>query len=119
MPAPVTEFLVKHTGAVKRLYSERKAQEEERLTGGAENSSTGQPEEADEHEIEAEDSSDEGGQQLSMADFKQGLAAAFANEKSDREVWKDAVEKITSFGPRRVGPNVLIDATQAGICGKL
>lgn len=118
LPAPVTEFLVKHTGAVKRLYSERKAQEEERLTGGAEKNGA-QPEEPVEQEVDAEDTSDEGGQQLSMAEFKQGLTDAFAEEKIDREIWKDAVEKITSFGPRRVGPNILIDATRAGICGKL
>lgn len=119
LPTPVTEFLVKHTGAVKRLYSERKAQEEERLTGSAEN---GDPDpestEAHDHEVE-EDASDEGGQHLTMSEFKTGLAEAFAEEKVDQEVWKDAVEKIASFGPRRVGPNVLIDATQGGICGKL
>ncbi|EME47847.1 hypothetical protein DOTSEDRAFT_51149 [Dothistroma septosporum NZE10] len=118
LPAPVTEFLVKHTGAVKRLYSERKAQEEERLTGRAENSGAAQLEQQVEQDVEAEDTSDEGGQQLGMADFTRGLADAFAEEKVDCEIWKDAVEKITSFGPRRVGPNVLIDATRGGICGK-
>lgn len=119
LPAPVTEFLVKHAGAVKRLYSERKAQEEERLTGTAENGNHADEAEPGEQELEEEDDSAEGGQHVTMAEFKKGLSEAFAEESADQEVWKDAVERIASFGPRRVGPNVLIDATEGGICGKL
>jgi ribosome assembly protein 1 len=116
LPAPVTEFLVKHTGAVKRLYSERVAQEQEKTT-------TGEPgadqEEVGEQEIEAEDTSAEAGQVLSTEEFKAGLSKAFEEEKHEKEIWKDVVEKITAFGPRRVGPNLLIDATANGICHKL
>ncbi|KAK5115825.1 hypothetical protein LTR85_009419 [Meristemomyces frigidus] len=119
LPAPVTEFLVKHTGAVKRLYSERKAQEEERTSSGATEGHNGDhPEEPGEQEIEAEDTSAEGGQNLTMAEFKKHLAEAFAEEKGEKEIWKDVVEKIASFGPRRVGPNVLFDLTESGVCGK-
>jgi ribosome assembly protein 1 len=118
LPAPVTEFLVKHTGAVKRLYSERVAQEQERTT-----TSDGEPgadqEEVGEQDIEAEDTSAEAGQVLSTEEFKAGLAKAFEEEKHEKEIWKDVVEKITAFGPRRVGPNLLIDATADGICHKL
>ncbi|KAK3070263.1 Cytoplasmic GTPase/eEF2-like protein (ribosomal biogenesis) [Teratosphaeriaceae sp. CCFEE 6253] len=116
LPAPVTEFLVKHTGAVKRLYSERQAQDAERAT-----SDGGRPDASDtasEQDIEAEDTTVEGGHELSMAEFKQRLAEAFAEEKGEKEVWKDAVERIAAFGPRRVGPNVLIDLTQDMLCGK-
>ncbi|KAK4546458.1 hypothetical protein LTR36_002135 [Oleoguttula mirabilis] len=119
LPAPVTEFLVKHTGAVKRLYSERKAQEEERTSSGDVEAQDGdQPEEAGEQDIEAEDGSAEGGQSMTMAEFKSQLSEAFAEDKADQEIWKDAVEKIAAFGPRRVGPNVLIDLTEGGVCGK-
>jgi len=119
LPAPVTEFLVKHTGAVKRLYSERKAQEEERTTTIDGEGRADQPEDAGEQEIEAEDTSAEAGQNLSTADFKNRLLEAFEEEKTEKEVWKDVVEKIVAFGPRRVGPNLLIDATEGGICGRL
>lgn len=115
LPAPVTEFLVKHSSAVKRLYSERKAQEEERATG------TVVEEHDEEHEgqdIEAADDAVDTGQQLSTAEFKQRLIEAFAEEKSDRDLWTDAVDKIASFGPRRVGSNILIDSTRSGICGR-
>lgn len=99
---------------MKRLYSERKAQEEERSTGTI----VDEHEEDQEHDIEAEDDAVDAGQQLSTAEFKQRLIEAFAEEKSDKELWSDAVEKIASFGPRRVGSNILIDATESGICDR-
>jgi ribosome assembly protein 1 len=118
LPAPVTEFLVKHTGAVKRLYSERKAQEEERTTATADAANGDQAEEAGQQEVEAEYASAEAGQHLSMGEFKKRLAEAFAEEKGEKEVWKDVIDRITAFGPRRCGPNVLIDLTEGSICGK-
>ncbi|GAB7357869.1 hypothetical protein MBLNU230_g0040t1 [Neophaeotheca triangularis] len=122
LPTPVTEFLVKHTGAVKRLYSERKAAEEEQKTGRVVDREDGEHgddvEQMGAQEIEAEDTAAEAGQNLSMPEFKKLLAEAFAEAKVDKEEWKDAVEKITAFGPRRVGPNVLIDNTATGLCGK-
>ena len=119
LPAPVTEFLVKHTGAVKRLYSERKAQEEERATDDNDEANQYQSKEGDEQSVEVGESAAEAGQILSMAEFKTKLTGAFAEEKSEKEIWKDVVDKICSFGPRRVGPNVLIDATDSAICGRL
>jgi ribosome assembly protein 1 len=118
LPAPVTEFLVKHTGAVKRLYSERKAQQEERITGGRDADDENQHELGEQHDPDAEDVAGDTGIIVSMMEFKEKLTSAFAEEKIDRDVWKDVVEKICSFGPRRVGPNLLIDATEGGICGK-
>lgn len=115
LPAVVTEFLVKHEGAVKRLWSERKAREAESVTarGGDEDG------EVEDRVIEADDGNIEGGHDLSMVEFKERLSQAFAEEKIEKEIWKDVVEKIAAFGPRRVGPNLLIDLTEGGICGKL
>ncbi|KAK4994972.1 Cytoplasmic GTPase/eEF2-like protein (ribosomal biogenesis) [Elasticomyces elasticus] len=122
LPAAVTEFLVKNSGAVKRLYSERKAEEESKR------SNTTVEEDGQEHEVE-HDGVDVGGADdngvldtskiVSMADFKKQLAAAFAEVKGEKEVWANVVENTTAFGPRRTGPNMLIDATKGGICGKL
>jgi len=117
---PVTEFLVKHTGAVKRLYSERKAQDQERASPLGGDGTTGDAlEDASEQDIDAEDTTAEGGHDLSLAEFKQRLADAFAEEKTDKDVWKDVVDKIAACGPRRVGPNVLIDLTEDNLCEKL
>lgn len=78
-----------------------------------------QAEDIEEHDVEAGDSLEEAGQVLSMDEFKKQLTEAFAEEKGEKEIWKDVVDKICSFGPRRVGPNILIDATHEAICGRL
>ena len=76
-----------------------------------------------EQEVEHEAGNDvgtvESGRALSMDEFKAQLNAAFGETKAEKELWQDATEKITAFGPRRTGPNVLIDATPGGVCGKL
>jgi ribosome assembly protein 1 len=59
------------------------------------------------------------GHTLSQVDFKTQLKAVFAEAKGQKEIWADVIEKITAFGPRRIGPNILVDATKAGICGKV
>ncbi|KAJ9629565.1 Cytoplasmic GTPase/eEF2-like protein (ribosomal biogenesis) [Taxawa tesnikishii (nom. ined.)] len=116
LPEAVTEFLVKDASAVKRLYSEMKAEEEGRVKNA------GDTDQDAEHEVEqadVEDATVGTGQLLSLADFKKQLAAAFAEAKADKDIWHDAVDKITAFGPRRTGPNLLIDASPTGICGKI
>ncbi|THY96027.1 elongation factor Tu [Aureobasidium pullulans] len=113
LPDSVTNFLVKNTAAVKRLYSERKAEQQDAPVADGE---------AVEQEVEHEAGNDvgtvESGRALSMDEFKAQLNAAFGETKAEKELWQDATEKITAFGPRRTGPNVLIDATPGGVCGK-
>ncbi|KAH0070066.1 P-loop containing nucleoside triphosphate hydrolase protein, partial [Aureobasidium melanogenum] len=113
LPESVTHFLVKNTAAIKKLYSEKKAVQLD---------SPAAAEQADEQESEHEAGNDvgtvESGRTLSMDEFKAQLGAAFAELNGEKEIWQDATERITAFGPRRVGPNVLIDATKGGICGK-
>lgn len=113
LPPSVTEFLGKNAGAIKRLYAERKAEEERQRTGtetpeGTVGEQDGM-EEAEQLEI---------GHTLSLEEFKEQLQEAFNEAKGQREVWAGVIEKITAFGPRRVGPNILVDATSGGICGK-
>ncbi|KAK8220177.1 Cytoplasmic GTPase/eEF2-like protein (ribosomal biogenesis) [Zalaria obscura] len=116
LPESVTQFLVKHAGAIKRLYSEKKAQEEGKVVG---EDADGQANEQDGEPGRIEDAADlSTGQDLSMSDFKKQLEEAFAEAKSEKEIWQDVVDKITAFGPRRTGPNLLIDASPNGICGK-
>ena len=120
LPIPVTQFLVKHTGALKRLYSERQAQEEERALGDHANTVVPQlPEETEDRGLDVLDAAVDTGRDLTMAELKKELGEAFSAAKFDRDAWKVAVDKITAFGPRRIGPNVLIDATKGGICDKL
>lgn len=111
LPFAVTEFLEKNVGAVRRLYSERRAEEESKR--GV----------LDDPEALSRDDADHGptadGSLFSLPEFKEKLRAVFAKEKGQSEVWADVVEKIAAFGPRRTGPNLLIDITEHGTCQKL
>jgi ribosome assembly protein 1 len=107
LPASVTDFLSKNAGAIKRLYAEKSVEEGDDALPGTEQDGM---EEAEQLET---------GHALSLIDFKKQLAAAFKEAKGQREIWTDVIEKITAFGPRRIGPNVLIDATKDGICGRV
>lgn len=106
LPAEVTEYLSKNSTAIKRLYSDRQAAEK------------GEDNEAVEQE-DVDDSLVDTTNILSLPEFKKQLQAAFESVKGQRDIWSSAVEQITAFGPRRTGPNLLIDATKDAICGRL
>ncbi|KAJ6144950.1 Ribosome assembly protein 1 [Penicillium chermesinum] len=56
---------------------------------------------------------------LSLKEFREELGKVFSqNVKEDKELWKDVVDRITAFGPRRVGPNILVDGTAVNTCDK-
>ncbi|KAF2825923.1 P-loop containing nucleoside triphosphate hydrolase protein [Ophiobolus disseminans] len=114
LPSSVTDFLGKNAGAIKRLYAERRAEEEGRTDENLHPEIT-----STEHDGMQEAEQREMGHTLSLVDFKKQLQAAFAEAKGQKEIWTDVIEKITAFGPRRIGPNILVDATKAGICGKV
>jgi ribosome assembly protein 1 len=111
LPAEVTEFLGKNAIAIKRLYSDRQAAE--RRTGKENSQDSSEQEDIDE-DVLVDNSN-----VLSLAEFKKQLQATFESVKGPREIWANAVEQITAFGPRRTGANVLIDTTKDCICGRL
>lgn len=106
LPPSVTEFLGKNSGAIKRLYAESAEEGRQRVADELEQDGM---EEAEQLEI---------GHALSLAEFKEQLQKAFEEAKGQKEVWTDVIEKITAFGPRRIGPNILVDTTEGGICGR-
>ena len=112
LPDAVTGFLLKNAGTIRRLYSERKEQEEGKTGTTADADNVGEQAEAD--EIPAADTG-----MLSLLEFREKLRTVFAEIKGQEHVWADVVEKIAAFGPRRTGPNLLIDATQTGTCQRL
>jgi len=117
LPAAVTEFLIHNAGAVKRLYAERRAEEEGKRALDTPQDVPHEP--TDTHDGLEDAGVVETGKMLSLAEFKQHLKDAFAEAKGEKEVWADVIEKIAAFGPRRVGPNILIDTTSENICGKV
>ena len=110
IPSNVTDFLIKHGGSVRKLYAEKKAQEEHTAAGD------------DAEELGPAESADIGqetGQErgtLSIYDFRSQLQAAFDEVGGERDVWHGIVPRISAFGPRRVGPNLFIDATGTDTC---
>ena len=112
LPDAVTGFLLKNAGTIRRLYSERKEQEECKTGTRADADNVGGQAEAD--EIPAADTG-----MLSLLDFREKLRSVFAETKGQEHVWAGVVENIAAFGPRRTGPNLLIDATQIGTCQRL
>jgi ribosome assembly protein 1 len=110
LPTVVTSFLIKNAASVRRLYAERKAQEEAAQTG------RDASEEAETAELDAETGHDRNA--LSVVEFRSKLEEIFNHEdiKEDREVWQKVVEHICAFGPRRVGPNIFVDFTGANTC---
>ena len=114
LPASVTEFLEKNAPAIRQLYAKKKAETESTRPDA---------------ELEADDVADvevEGPQDvvtnglLSLLEFKKSLETAFAeDENTDQSIWAGVIDRITAFGPRRTGPNILVDSTKAAICEKL
>jgi ribosome assembly protein 1 len=98
IPENVTDFLVKNGDAVKRVY-DRGAKKDD---------------ESEEIVAEADVAA---GNTLSVEDFKKQLKEKLEGGKG-RDIWKDSIDKIVAFGPRRTGPNLLIDATADGIFSK-
>lgn len=116
LPEAVTEFLSKQVGTLKRLQSEKRNAAEAK-SGAEEAAQNGQPPESS--EVDAAGEAREGNI-LSLKDFRNELDNVFGDEaKDDKELWENVVDKIIAFGPRRVGPNILVDATAVNTCDKL
>ncbi len=114
LPSSVTEFLSKNGGAIKRLYADRRTEREGQRSG------TVTPSEAHDAEDDGMQEAEqrEIGRSLDLTEFKKQLKEAFAEAKGQKEIWADVIENITAFGPRRIGPNILVDVTKANICSK-
>lgn len=111
LPIEVNDFLRKHTDAIKRLYSDRQAATKDIQSEQLDDTAS-QEEDEDNSLVDTT-------KVLSLTEFKEQLQKTFESVKGQRDFWVNAVEQITAFGPRRIGPNLLIDATQEGICGGL
>ncbi|KAL9000321.1 MAG: hypothetical protein Q9169_001038 [Polycauliona sp. 2 TL-2023] len=108
LPTAVTEFLESNVGIVRHLYSERQSKETAR------HGSISDAGEAVDHEDANADPQTI--DLVSMIDFKSKLQDTFTEALTQSEAWSNVVDKIAAFGPRRTGPNVLIDIT--GNCQK-
>ncbi|RAL14553.1 GTPase RIA1 [Aspergillus homomorphus CBS 101889] len=120
LPTVVTEFFSKHVGTIKRLQTQKRTAAENK-SGGADNEGTADSNQPVEASEASEATTDEAREAtlLSLKDFRAELNKIFEEEvKEDKELWKNVVDRITAFGPRRVGPNILVDATAVNTCEK-
>lgn len=104
LPTEVADFLAKNTDAIKHLYSNRQEPSGTKDTAIVD---------------DVDDNFVDGSRVLSLEEFKKQLQTTFESVKGQRDTWTNVVDQITAFGPRRTGPNLLIDATKDGICGRL
>jgi ribosome assembly protein 1 len=112
MPEAVTEYLTKNVGTIKQLQLEKRSEAE----GKADTEAAVEAQES--AAVDGAGESHEG-TILSKQKFREGLEKVFNEAKEDKELWKNVVDRITAFGPRRVGPNILVDATAVNTCEKL
>lgn len=96
LPSEVTSFLIKHSETLKRVV-----QRERELSQ--------QSDDAADSAADAADSGEAGGNvaKLKPAEFWSQLDELFSQAGKD---WQGVSGRIWAFGPRRVGPNVLVDA---------
>lgn len=106
LPVEVTEFLGKHAGAISNLYA-KKAASSATANANEQASDDGSLDDADILESKS----------LSVEDFKKQLQAVLETGKG-RDPFKNIIDNIAGFGPRRTGPNLLIDATKEGYLPK-
>ncbi|QSS55197.1 translocation elongation factor [Histoplasma capsulatum var. duboisii H88] len=112
LPAEVIEFLTKHAATIKRFYSERRT-----VTNTTLEQNDVHNDIDDQGDINNGDTAAR--RILSLEEFKKELQNAFDESKVDKDMWKDVVNRIVEFGPRRIGPNILVDSTSTSSCDKL
>lgn len=109
LPTEVTNFLIKNSAAVQKSYAQRQAEEKSKQ-------GTSTVEDSDSEDVD--DAALDTARALSPPEFKKQLQDLLA-KAGHQDIWANAVDRISAFGPRRVGPNILVDNTKDNICGRL
>jgi ribosome assembly protein 1 len=113
LPPALIDFLDKHSGAIRRFYNEQKKKAEE----SPEDNDTlaeGAVLDAEIDQVEIL-----GAQDVSLADFRKEFKTIATEDMDELEDWVQAIENTAAFGPRRTGPNLLVDVTPQHICNRL
>ncbi|KAB8343178.1 hypothetical protein FH972_022768 [Carpinus fangiana] len=111
LPSVVTDYLLKNASSIREVYEEQDAEESASVHD-------------DDDEAEAHAAAEAASKRTTAAaetlrHLNEGLAEAFGSVKREREVWAGVTQKIVSFGPRRNGPNILVDTTASQICSAI
>jgi ribosome assembly protein 1 len=92
LPENVTQFLIDNAAAIKELQISHSSSLNAEQTA-----------ELEEAEVDADAA-------FTLSDFKNALQEQFRAAEGDED-WSGVVNQISAFGPRRIGPNLLIDST--------
>ncbi|KAG6113222.1 hypothetical protein E4U13_003944 [Claviceps humidiphila] len=105
LASDVTEFLLKNADSIKHLYTETRRKEQEA------------DDEADAIALDAAAAA--AASRLSVEDIQKQLQKLFDTAKGGRDTFRTRTDQIAAFGPRRTGPNILLDATKDNILTKV
>lgn len=96
LPARITEFLTKHVASIKAIVGQKVSSKKQDTEEEVE---VGEAGPVDTNEI------------LSAAEFEKALREEFAQVKKEggSALWDSIVDQIWAFGPRRIGPNLLVN----------
>ncbi|KAI8141466.1 P-loop containing nucleoside triphosphate hydrolase protein [Fennellomyces sp. T-0311] len=96
LPNDITEFLSQHTSTIKSIVEQKAVKKT-----------------SDEEDMLEQVPLDSGEKVLSADEFQSTLRAKFAEAQKRggplASLWENIVDQIWSFGPRRIGPNILVN----------
>ena len=115
LPTAVTDFLIDNIASIRKLYSEKQAAEQRRKVEQFDLVA-----QEDRGAItDIDDTSTDANGLMSLSQFCEKLENCFEQlAEADSDIWKNVVKNISAFGPKRIGPNLFIDATESRICSK-
>ncbi|KAG6000490.1 hypothetical protein E4U43_001586 [Claviceps pusilla] len=127
LSSDVTSFLLKNADAIKRLYTETRRAE---LADGQQEQEQEQEQEQQQRQRQRQQGDDEADSMpldttvtatntLAVEELQKQLQELLDSAKGNRDVFKARTDQIAAFGPRRTGPNMLIDATKDDILTKV
>ena len=107
LPQPVTECLIKSASTVRDIYVEQDV-EEAHANGVASESETN---------LTGQDVPRSTALTIqALKELRDNLSKSLDEVERDRDIWKGAFDRAIAFGPRRTGPNILIDQTAERLC---
>ena len=107
LPEAAVEFLEENFALIREQYEEGAGEEGQNATTDVSD------EQSDESRIES--TTPAHGTRV-LTSIRDGLSKIFAETKGERDLFKSAAQDIVAFGPRRVGPNILVDKTDDRFC---
>ncbi|RKF73606.1 Ribosome assembly protein 1 [Golovinomyces cichoracearum] len=110
LPIEITRFLKKKQSAIKRFHADHQASNVAFKSDG--NQCSGHEEDANNDDILGNK------KDQSLSEFKEQFKESIGLAKVHRDLWVNSLDQIAAFGPRRSGPNILIDNTKDAICGR-